>query len=505
MTDGTSFLGYWDIVVVGAGSAGCTLASRLTEDPDRRVLLLECGPDFPPPSGWPRVISYGSSLDVGSYLTEYDALYTETGRPAFTVRGKLVGGSSAVNAAWFFRGLPEDYDSWGSPLWSYATVERFFRKLETDLDFPGSPIHGNAGPIPVRRVPENQLLPHQVAFYEAVTGFGFTEKLDLGDPVGEGVGRLPMNKIDERRISAAMAYIDPVRQRPNLTIWGNCAVTKVLVQRARAIGVLAERYGNTIRVEAGDVVLSAGALATPHLLLLSGIGPAASLSRLGIPIVHDLPGVGQNVHDHPMVIIEVSPPEGFQPQQNDPMYQVILVHSCASSSMRNDLHIVPGIGFEDTLTYQAVIQRAISCGELEFVSSDPSVPPRIHYHYLEHETDRARFREAVRLILDLLQHRALREIGKVRLKPEKADLASDASLDRWIGRSLSSAYHTSGTCKMGPAGDPLAVVDDHGRVHGISDLTLADLSVAQDVIRAPTNATAIMIAERIADLFQLKA
>jgi choline dehydrogenase len=493
-------VGHWDIVVIGAGSAGCALAGRLSENVNRAVLVLEAGPDFPPPARWPDELVHGSPLEAADYLIVFDALYTESQSPALTLRGRVVGGSSAVNGGWFFRGQPADYDAWGSELWSYPQVEVFFKKLENDLDFPDSPIHGNSGPTPVKRVSEADLLPHQVAFGEAVLRAGFKEKIDLGNPLGEGIGRLPMNKVDGRRVSAAMAYIDPVRSRPNLTIWGSCLVTRVLVEGGRAIGVQAQMNGELVRIEADQVVLSAGGLLTPQLLIQSGIGPAQTLHRLGIPVRCDLDGVGKNVHDHPQVDVELAPPDRLQPRQTDPMHQLVLIRSLSACSTENDAHIIPGFVFAESLTYKVVLQRTVGSGELEFQSGEPGSRPRIHYRYLEHEADLARFRESVRLIVELLDQPSLRELGANRLNLESQDLSDDRALDKWIIGALHSSYHTSGTCRMGPTSDAGAVVDDRGRLHGIDNLILADLSVAPDVPRAPANATALMIGERIAEL-----
>lgn len=489
-----------DVLIVGAGSAGCALAGRLSEDARRRVLIVEAGPDFPPSVGWPRVLTHGTSLEAADYLTLFEGRYTREGPLVFIPRGKVVGGSGALNGGWFLRGIQEDYDSWGSPVWRYEAIEHLFRKMESDLDYPGHPVHGAHGPIPVRRQKYQDWLPHQFAFFEAVTRLGFNVKNDLVDPNGEGIGPIPMNVVDGRRVSAAMAYLDPNRGRSNLSIWGNCTVRRILTDRGRAYGVVAVRDGRVVEIHAGQVVLTAGGLATPHLLVASGIGPAPALAKLGLPVICDLPGVGSNLRDHPSVAVEVAATDRFRPKPTDPSCQLLLLRSCHAGSMTSDSHIVPYFIFEETLRYSAAIQLPASSGALEFLSADPDTGPRIHYRYFESQDDRARLRESVRLIVELLGQRPLRELGEGRIDPSDEDLSSDSKLDSWIERSLSSAFHTCGTCKMGPESDRMAVVDDHGRVHGMANLTVADLSIAPQVPRAPTNATAIMIGERMAEL-----
>lgn len=492
--------GHWDAVIVGAGSAGCVLANRLTASGDRRVLLIEAGPDFPPEAGWPHGITHGDSLELAEYFMLFDGRYTDQQSQAFVVRGRLVGGSSAVNGCMFMRGVAEDYDSWGSPLWSSSSVLPFFQRAERDLDFGSAGIHGGDGPIPVRRAPADAWIPHQVAFHEAVIRMGFQEKVDLSSSPGEGVGPIPMNRVDNIRVSAAIGYLDPARNRPNLSISADTKVLKVLIEGGRATGVLAERQGKVTRIDSDQVILCTSGLMSPHLLIQSGIGPAPVLSRLGIPITVDLPGVGQNLHDHPSIAIETDPPDSYRPTPEDPVYQTMLVQTSRGGD-RNDMHIFPFFML-DRLRYDAILQSAHAVGELEFRSADPEVLPLVRFHYLENEADRSRMRDAVKLMQELLEQPSLQEIGHRRVEPDDEVLGSNERLDRWIAESIGSAMHTCGTARMGAQGDPGAVVDFEGRVHGVRDLRVADLSIAPNVIRAPANATAIMIGERMADLIQ---
>jgi len=490
--------GHWDTVIVGAGSAGCVLANRLTASGDRRVLLIEAGPDFPPEAGWPHSITHGDSMELADYFMLFDGRYTDTQAAAFVVRGRLVGGSSAVNGCMFMRGIAEDYDSWGSPQWSYSSVLPSLQRQERDLDFGSGDIHGGEGPIPVRRAPSGSWIPHQAAFHEAVTRMGFQEKADLSRSAGEGVGPIPMNRVDGIRVSAAMGYLDPARSRPNLSISAQTEVLQVLIEAGRATGVLAKRQGRLVRIDADEVILCTSGLMSPHLLIHSGIGPAPILSRLGIPIVTDLPGVGQNLRDHPSIAIETEPPDSFRPGPEDPVYQTMLVLTSRGGD-RNDMHVFPFFML-DRLRYDAILQSAHAVGELEFRSAEPDVLPLVRFRYLEDEIDRSRMRDAVHLMLELLEQPSLREIGSRRVEPDDDTLSSNEKLDRWIAESIGSAMHTCGTCRMGSQGDAGAVVDFEGRVQGVHNLRIADLSIAPNVIRAPANATAIMIGERMAEL-----
>jgi choline dehydrogenase len=476
------------------------LAARLSENPARRVLLVEAGPDFPPPASWPRAITHGNTFEVGDYLTVFQAKLGANQDVMFVPRGEVVGGSGAVNSGVFLRGIAEDYDSWGSALWSYESLLPFFRKQEADRDFPASPIHGSAGPIPVQRQAMDRWLRHQVAFYGAVVGLGLPEKADLAASPGEGIGAIPMNKVSGFRTSAAIGYLDPVRTRSNLTVLSQTRARRFLIEKDRAVGVEIEDHGHVRKVGADLVVAAAGALATPHLLALSGLGPARTLRPLGVPVVVDLPGVGQGLRDHPLVSVRAATPGHYLPEATDPALQTMLVVSSRGGTSRNDFQIMPTFVFEGELLYHAILQAPVSVGDLEIVSADPNVKPKINFRYLESELDRSRFREAVGLIIDMLAQPELAEIGRARTEPSDQDLAGAARLDAWVAHAVATAMHSTGTCRIGAPTDPMAVVDERGRVNGVSNLVVADLSIAPRLPRAPANATAIVIGERMADL-----
>jgi choline dehydrogenase len=502
------------VVVVGGGSAGCIVAARLSEDPQRSVLLLEAGPDYPDLDSMPEVIRgrNGYTVHGSVYNWTYQANYlagrAET-RPM--TRGKVIGGSGSVNGSMFVRGLPEDYDAWGSPLWSWQAVLPFFRKLETDLDFGGE-LHGKEGPIPVGRLRPESWLPFQAAFYESARAAGIPEQPDINDPSGWGVGPIPRNDPDGIRVSAAIGHLLPARGRHNLAVEGDCTVSRVLFEGGRAVGVEGVQRGRPFRVRAGEVVLCAGAIATPQLLLLSGLGPADALRNLGVEVLADLPGVGQNLRDHAIVTVDVRFDPDRVPNVEAPRNQTMLVTTASGSPTRRDLFLVPYSGFASEpdpvtgvppLVGQHLILRLelpVGSGTLSLLSADPAQPPCLDFRLLEEQWDRSRMREAVRLGADLLEGSAWKGVAEGMANPDRHLLGSDATLDAWIRGALGTALHSCGTCRLGADADPLAVVDDGCRVRGVAGLRVADLSIAPNVPRGNTNATAMMIGERAAAL-----
>jgi predicted dehydrogenase (TIGR03970 family) len=490
-------VGDWDVVIVGGGSAGCVLAGRLTEDPGRRVLLLEAGAAVTTPEAFPESVRRVASLAAADPDGPHTwAFPTELlpGRRAVVGRGRLLGGSSSINGANHLRATRADLDAW--PGWSHAATLPFYVRAENDLDVHG-PNHGDAGPVPVVRPAGELLAGVTERFVDAAVRAGVPTEPDKNGDAPPGVGLVPANVRHGVRVNAAMAYVLPHLDRPNLTVRGDVTVAGVVLDGDRAVGV---RGVDGERIDAGEVVLAAGSVCTPQLLALSGIGPADALRAAGLPVHLDRPGVGRGFSDHPSVYVPFPWSESLHPEAPSAQAAAHLdsgqLDPGRDGDPAGDLEILlfaRPFAPDGPVHLMCALQRPDSRGEITVCSPDPRDPPRIAHHYLATASDRARMRLAVRRAREILA------AGGLALPGATVD-ESDRDLDAWIAAHLTTSAHLCGSAALGPADDPTAVVDPALRVHGVAGLRVVDTSVLPTVPRRGPAATALMIGERAADL-----
>lgn len=531
-----------DVIVVGAGAAGAVIAARLSEDPRLRVLLLEAGrapggPLFSVPlmTG----VLLRSRLANWGYVTEPEP-NLDNRRLAWP-RGRALGGSTAINGMVFARGLPGDFDAWtqrGLPGWGYADVLPLFCRSEACPH--GDPrLRGKKGPLPVTRPRwDNPLFE---AWMQAAVQAGHPITQDFNGSEPEGAGEQDFTIGAGRRASTARAFLDPARARANLTIRTGAQVSHVLIERGRARGVAL--LDGTVLHATRQTVLAGGAINSPQLLMLSGIGPADQLARHGIAVAADLPGVGANLQDHLLIRVEhacredvtidrvrrpdraiaavarawafgTGPAATFpllvggqfrsDPALDTPDLKANFLPGLSSAALR-----VPFIGMRMPPDrgrgfFANIFQmRPESRGRLELASADPRAHPRLMPNYLSSATDRLVMRRGVGLLRDIFRQRAFDRWRGEELAPGP-DIASDSDIDSWISRTADTVYHPVGTCRMGPDHDAMAVLDASLRVRGVEGLRVADASVMPAITSCNTMAPTIMIAERAADLIKME-
>ena len=539
MSEATSLANQqFDYIIIGAGSAGCVLANRLSADPQNRVCLLEAGPEDSLP--WIHLpIGYGKTMWDARVNWKLNTAPEPSmnNREIYWPRGKCLGGSSSINGLIFIRGQKEDYDQWrdlGNVGWGWDDVLPYFKKAEGN-DRLGEPLHSRDGPLKASSIPKKH--PLVEAFKLAANALGVPTTDDFNNLTQEGVGYYQLSTHKGLRCSTAVAYLRPARKRSNLTVLTNSQATRILFTGRKASGVELFHQGKKITLQANkEVLLCAGAIQSPQLLQLSGIGPAKLLQELNIPLIQDLPGVGENLQDHLQyrLIYELNQPISTNDQLRSIVGKVKmgldwllfrggplsiginqggLFTKVMPTSTRPDIQFHLGTLSADMaggtvhpfsgFTMSVCQLRPESRGSVRIQSPDPLVPPRIVANYLDTQYDRDISIAAIKFARSITQTQPLSNLIAREVKPNNPQ--SNEDILAFCRETGATIFHPSGTCKMGPDDDSMAVVDTDLRVRGVSGLRVIDCSVMPRLVSGNTNWPVVMIAEKAADIINYQS